>query len=122
MSERNPSGFLLKQRAFLKLYLITLIEQKHLYGLKLRDLLKEEFKQFGYEPHHPEIYKSLHDLIEQGIIYQVKEKKEGKKYQEVVYYRFTKEGPELAKSYKKLLKAELDRCIGLLEKAVRDNY
>ncbi|WP_077621817.1 helix-turn-helix transcriptional regulator [Sediminibacillus massiliensis] len=119
---RNSSGFLVKQRAFLKLYLITLIENKHLYGLKLRDLLKQEFSDLGYQPHHPEIYKSLHELIEQGIIYQIKEKREGNKYQEVVYYNFTEDGKEKANAYKKLMKVELDRCKALLDKAIRDNY
>lgn len=122
MGERTNSGFLLKQRAFLKLYLITLIEQKHLYGLRLLDLLKSEFKDFGYRPNHPEIYKSLHDLIEDGIIYQIKEKKEGTKYQEVVYYQFTKDGREKAKAYKSLLHKEIDRCINLLKKAEKDNF
>lgn len=122
MSNKNQSNFLVKQRAFLKLYLITLIEERHLYGLKLRDFLKDQFKQFGYRPNHPEIYKSLHDLIEEGIIYQVKEKKQGMQYQDVVYYRFTEEGYDKARLYKKQLKEELDRCIGLLDQAVKDNY
>ncbi|SDJ69197.1 helix-turn-helix transcriptional regulator [Sediminibacillus albus] len=122
MSEQISSGFLIKQRAFLKLYLITLIENKYLYGLKLRDLLKDEFKELGFQPKHPEIYKALHDLMEQGIIYQRKEKKQGTVYQEVVYYHFTDEGREKASAYKKLLKHELDRCIHLLQKAVKDNF
>ncbi|WP_153462665.1 MULTISPECIES: helix-turn-helix transcriptional regulator [Sediminibacillus] len=120
--ERQPSGFLVKQRAFLKLYLITLIENNHLYGLKLRDLLKEEFRDLGYRPNHPEIYKALHDLIEKGILFQQKEKKEGAVYQEVVYYQFTEEGKEKAKAYKKQLKIELERCLQLLEKALKDNF
>ncbi|MBR2517348.1 MAG: Replication termination protein, partial [Geobacillus sp.] len=61
--KRTPSGFLLKQRAFLKLYLITLTEQERLYGLKLLDVLRQEFKPFGYQPNHSEVYKALHDLI-----------------------------------------------------------
>ncbi|WP_053219497.1 helix-turn-helix transcriptional regulator [Virgibacillus senegalensis] len=120
--ERQSSGFLVKQRAFLKLYLITLIENKHLYGLKLRDLLKEEFRDLGYKPNHPEIYKALHDLIEQGIIYQQKEIKQGASYQEVVYYQFTAEGKEMAQAYKHQLRVELERCLKLLEKALRDNF
>jgi Replication terminator protein len=51
---------------------------------------------------------------------QVKRKKEGMKYQEVVYYQF--KDYEKAKLYKKQLKAELDRCIGLIHKALSDNY
>jgi DNA-binding PadR family transcriptional regulator len=120
--KRTPSGFLLKQRAFLKLYLITLTEQERLYGLKILDLLRQEFKPFGYRPNHSEVYKALHDLIEDGILKQVKTKKEGMKYQEVVYYRFTEEGYKKAQLYKKQLKAELDRCEALIRKAIKDNF
>ncbi|GMB09494.1 replication termination protein [Thermolongibacillus altinsuensis] len=120
--KRKSSGFLLKQRAFLKLYLITLTEQERLYGLKLLDVLREEFKPFGYRPNHSEVYKALHDLIEDGILTQVKKKKEGMKYQEVVYYRFTEEGYKKAQLYKRQLKAELDRCAALIRKAIEDNF
>lgn len=120
--ERSPSGFLLKQRAFLKLYMITLTEQKRLYGLNLVNLLRDEFKTLGYKPNHPEVYKALHDLIDDGILEQVKRKKEGMKHQEVVYYTFTLNGKKKADLYKKQLKAELDRCSQLLQKSLRDNY
>ncbi|AKO93591.1 MULTISPECIES: helix-turn-helix transcriptional regulator [Priestia] len=124
MSEkRNPSGFLVKQRAFLKLYMITMTEQERLYGLRLLDVLREEFRPFGYRPNHSEIYKALHDLIEDGVLEQVKKKKEGMKLQEVVYYRFAGEnGHEKAKKYKRQLKVELDRCQSMIQKAVRDNF
>jgi DNA-binding PadR family transcriptional regulator len=120
--KRTPSGFLLKQRAFLKLYLITLTEQERLYGLKILDVLRQEFKPYGYKPNHSEVYKALHDLIEDGILKQVKQKKEGMKYQEVVYYRFADGGYEKAKLYKKQLKTELDRCEALIRKAIQDNF
>lgn len=118
--KRSASGFLLKQRAFLKLYMIRMTEQDKLYGLKLLDVLRDEFKRYGYRPNHSEVYKSLHELIEDGVLKQVKRKKEGMKLQEVVYYKF--EDYEKAKLYKKQLKAELDRCQKLLDKALQDNY
>ncbi|MDQ0162739.1 helix-turn-helix transcriptional regulator [Bacillus alveayuensis] len=118
--KRNPSGFLLKQRAFLKLYLITMTEQERLYGLKLLDVLRNEFRPYGYKPNHSELYKALHDLIHDGILKQVKRKKEGTEFQEVVYYEFV--DYEKAKKYKRQLKAELDRCRALIEKAIRDNF
>lgn len=118
--KRSASGFLLKQRAFLKLYMIRMTEQDKLYGLKLLDVLRDEFRRFGYRPNHSEVYKSLHELIEDGVLKQVKRKKEGMKLQEVVYYKF--EDYEKAKLYKKQLKAELDRCQKLLDKALQDNY
>ncbi len=75
--KKKTERILLKQRAFLKLYLITLTEQERLYGLKLLDVLREEFQPFGYRPNHSEVYKALHDLIEDGILEQVKKKKRG---------------------------------------------
>ncbi|USK26395.1 Replication termination protein [Bacillus sp. CMF21] len=118
--KRSASGFLLKQRAFLKLYMIRMTEQDRLYGLKLLDVLRDEFRRYGYRPNHSEVYKSLHELIEDGVLKQVKRKKEGMKLQEVVYYKF--EDYEKAKLYKKQLKTELDRCQKLLDKAIQDNF
>lgn len=117
---KQQSGFLIKQRAFLKLYMITYTEQNKLYGLKILDTLTNEFKEFGYKPNHSEIYKALHDLIDDGILKQVKKKKEGMKHQEVVYYQFT--DIEKARLYKKQLKVELERCVRLLQKTLADNY
>ncbi|MFY4776916.1 Replication termination protein [Metabacillus sp. RGM 3146] len=117
---RNASGFLLKQRAFLKLYMITMTENERLYGLKLLDTLREEFAPIGFKPNHSEVYKALHDLIDDGILKQIRQKKEGMKLQEVVFYRF--EDYEAAKRYKKQLKQELDRCQALIQKAIKDNY
>lgn len=120
--KRTSSGFLLKQRAFLKLYMITMTEQERLYGLRLLDVLRDEFRPFGFKPNHSEVYKALHDLIEDDVLKQVKRKKEGMKLQEVVYYTFTNEGEEKAKLYKKQLKVELERCEAMIQKAIRDNF
>lgn len=120
--KRSSSGFLVKQRAFLKLYMITMTEQERLYGLKLLDVLRDEFRPYGFRPNHSEVYKALHDLIEDGILKQVKKKKEGMKFQEVVYYRFTDAGYEKAQRYKQQLKVELERCEAMLKKAIRDNF
>ncbi|MCD7033543.1 helix-turn-helix transcriptional regulator [Metabacillus sp. GX 13764] len=117
---RTASGFLLKQRAFLKLYMITMTENERLYGLRLLDTLRDEFAHIGFKPNHSEVYKALHDLIDDGILKQVKQKKEGMKLQEVVFYRFA--DYEAAKLYKKQLKLELDRCLALIQKALKDNY
>jgi len=118
----NRSGFLLKQRAFLKLYMITMTEQHRLYGYRMLEVLREEFRAFGYRPNHSEVYKALHDLIDDGVLEQVKKVKEGAKHQEVIFYRFTETGKKKAELYKKQLKVELDRCNGLLRKAINDNY
>jgi len=118
--ERLSSGFMLKQRAFLKLYMITMTEEKRLYGLKLLEVLREEFKGFGYRPNSSEVYKSLHDLIDDGILEQVKEGKEGTNRQVVFYYRF--KNVKKAKEYKNQLEVELHRCNALLNKAIKDNF
>lgn len=118
--EKSVSTFMLRQRAFLKLYLITLTEQGRMYGLQFQDILKEEFKEFGYRPSHSEIYKSLHELMKDGILERYRKVKEGAELQEVFYYQF--KDRDQAKAYKKLLKTELERCAGLLQKALKDNY
>lgn len=118
--ERSSTGFLLKQRAFLKLYMITMTEQERLYGLRLLEVLRKEFQVYGYKPQHSEVYKALHDLINDGILEQVKRKKEGMQLQEVVFYRFLDK--KKAELYKKKLKVELERCEKLIRKAIEDNF
>lgn len=95
-------------------------EKKRLYGFKILDELREEFRPYGYRPNHSELYKALHDLIKDGILKQIKRKKEGAEFQEVVYYQFV--DYEKAKQYKRQLKAELDRSKAIIEKAIRDNF
>ncbi len=118
--KRESTGFLIKQRAFLKLYIITNIENERWYGLQLLDEMKREFKPYGFEPQHSEIYRALHDLLEDGILTRGKIKKDGSKYQEVAVYSI--KDKEKAKTYKKMVKADLDRCSHLLRKALEDNY
>lgn len=118
--KRESTGFLIKQRAFLKLYIITNIENGRWYGLQLLDELRKEFKPYGFEPQHSEVYRALHDLLEDGILTRGKIKKEGSKYQEIAVYSI--KDKEKAKAYKKLVKADLDRCSQILRKALEDNY
>ena len=118
--KRESTGFLIKQRAFLKLYIITNIENGRWYGLQLLDEMKKEFKPYGFEPQHSEIYRALHDLLEDGILTRGKIKKDGSKYQEIAVY--TIKDKEKAKAYKKLVKPDLDRCSQILRKALEDNY
>jgi len=123
-SEIRGRGYLVKQRAFIKLYLLTMIERKKDYAFNYLDEMKTELHKFGYQPTHSEIYKALHELTLDGVLYRTKKIKGDprKDFQEIVLYRFTEEGYEKAKLYKKQMKAELDRCVGLLQKAIRDNY
>lgn len=120
----KPTNFLLKQKAFLKMYLFTLIERDELYGLQFLDTFKAELAQYGYTPSHSDIYKILHEMYAGGLVTRTSELRSKDKdgFQKVIYYRFTEEGRAQAQAYKKLMKTELERCIGLLQKAVKDNY
>jgi DNA-binding PadR family transcriptional regulator len=117
---KHKSRFLIKQRAFLKIYLIYMAEKERLYGLKYLETIREEFKNFGYKPNHSEIYKSLHELLQDGVLKRIKRVKEGINPQEVVYYVIADQ--EKANLYKKQLKVELDRCYNMLGKAIADIY
>lgn len=118
--ERNSTGFLLKQRAFLKLYMITMTEQKRLYGEQLLDLMRSEFKAIGYKPSRSEIYRALHDLMDDNILKREKVKKEGAKLQEIILYKIA--DADAAALYKIQLKAELDRSQLIIKKALKDNF
>lgn len=111
---KHTSRFLVKQRSVLKGVLIVLSEENRLYGLEYKKTIYDELKMFGYKPNHSEIYKSLHELLEEGVLKRIKKIKEGKKLQEVVYY--VVDDLDKAKLYKKQLKVDLDRSIGLLTK------
>jgi predicted transcriptional regulator len=117
---RGEGKFLIKQRAFLKLYMISFIEEHRVYGLQAMDELKSKFNQFGYEPQHSEVYRSLHELIDDGIVVRRKKAIEGMKYKEVVVYELV--DLEKAKLYKKQVKTDLDRSMSLLRKALEDVY
>ncbi len=118
--KRESTGFLIKQRAFLKLYILSSIEKERWYGMQILDELKAAFKPYGYEPQHSEIYRALHELLEDGILSRKKIVEEGAKYKEVAVYSV--KNPDELKAYKKLVKADLDRCEQLLRKAIQDNY
>jgi DNA-binding PadR family transcriptional regulator len=120
VKKRESTGFLIKQRAFLKLYILSSIEKERWYGMQLLDELKSAFKPYGYEPQHSEIYRALHDLLEDGILTRKKVIEEGSKYKEVAVYSV--KNIDEAKAYKKLVKADLDRGEQLLRKAIKDNF
>lgn len=117
---KGRSTFMLKQRAFLKVYLISMAENERLYGLQYLDTMRDDFKRFNYKPNHSEVYKSLHELLENGTLKRVKEIKKGTKLQEVVYYAI--DDWDKALYYKELLKEELHRCHNLLGKAIENIY
>lgn len=118
--QRESTGFMIRQRAFLKLYLITEIEKGKSYGFQLQDILLAKFAPFAFEPTLPEIYRALHDLAEDDILHKGEEKVEGAKYKKIGVY--TIKDKEKARAYKKLVKMDLERCDGLLRQAVYDNF
>ena len=116
---------MIAQRAFIKLYLITMVEQHRGYGYEMLEAMKQEFKAYGYVPPQSEIYRALHELVQQGVFYRTKKLKGSDPkvdFQEIVLYHFTDDGAEKAELYKKQVKADLDRCLGMLHKAEEDNY
>ena len=120
VKSRNRDNFLIKQRAFIKLYLLSWIEQGRPYGQEMLDDFYKTFKHFNYKPNHSEVYKGLHELLDDGIITRSRIIKEGSRRQELKVYEIANK--DEARRYKKQVKEDLDRSIGLLNKAVRDNY
>ncbi|WP_422657177.1 helix-turn-helix transcriptional regulator [Paenibacillus sp. EC2-1] len=118
-------AFMIAQRAFIKVYLITMVEQQRGYGYQMLEEMRKEFKKHGYSPPQSEIYRALHELVQEGVLYRTKQLKGNDPkvdFQEIVLYHFTSDGEEKAKLYKKQVKSDLDRCLGILNKAVIDNY
>lgn len=115
--------FLIKQRAVLKLYLLTLIEKKKMYGRQMLLYLREELEPYGFKPTHTELYKALHELEKDKIVRREKAPLHNHEdnYQEIVYYHLREEGRGKAETFKKQVKHDLDRSIQLLEKIRREN-
>ena len=118
-------AFMISQRAFIKIYLITMVERHRGYGYQMLESMKDEFSSFGYVPPQSEVYRALHELVQEGVFYRTKQLKGTDPrvdFQEIVLYHFTDDGEEKARLYKKQVKADLDRCLGMLHKAEQDNY
>ncbi|WP_263117585.1 helix-turn-helix transcriptional regulator [Bacillus subtilis] len=124
MSEYKNRGFLLKQRAFLKLYVYKIIDHSKGYGSQYLNDLQKEFSVFGYKPTHTELYKVLHQLTRDGYVKREKQIKgqKGVDFQEIVLYQLTDEGKKEYDLYKVQMKKELERCRGLLDKALKDHF
>ncbi|GAB7388038.1 replication termination protein [Bacillaceae bacterium] len=119
---RYQRRFLIKQTALLKLYLITMIENDRCYGRQFYEELTEKFKAYGFKPYPSQIYELLIDMYHDGWVKREEVKKDPDGLQKVVFYRFTDYGYEQARLFKKQVKADLDRSIGLLQKALKDNF
>lgn len=46
----------------------------------------------------------------------------GVDFQEIIIYHFTEKGKQEYELYRKQMKVELDRCLGLLNQAMSDHY
>ncbi|WP_342469450.1 Replication termination protein [Ureibacillus sp. FSL K6-3587] len=116
----RKNTFIIKQRAFLKLYMLHEAEKGRLYGLQILENLQNYFKDLGYKPTKSEVYKSLHELLKDGYVTREPIIKEGAEMQTLYIYRIGDR--EKVKAYKDTLKADLDRSIALLQRALKDNY
>ena len=112
--------FVLKQRAFLKMYIISKAEKGGLYGFRMMEEMHEHFKNVGYKPSKSEVYKSLHELLDEGILDRRWRGREENKLQEIAIYNI--KDMDKAKAYKKLLKADIDRSIAILQQGIKDNF
>ena len=120
MGNKGNSHFLIKQRPFLKVFLLSELEKGQMYGLQLRDVIWDLFKIYGFRPDHTEIYRSLHELTEEGYLKKFEEKVNGAKYKTVEVYKIA--DIDKVKAYKKLVKADLDRSESLIKKAKNEIY
>lgn len=124
VTEYESRGFLMKQKAFLKLYLYRCIDQNKDYGLHYLKELETEFQMLGYRPTHSQMYKALHEMTLEGHVNREKKIKgeKGVDFQEIILYTLTASGKKEYELYKKQMKVELERNRDLLNKALRDNY
>lgn len=95
-------------------------EKGRLYGLQILEELQNHFKDLGYKPTKSEIYKSLHELLKEGYVVREPITKEGTEMQTIYIYRLGDK--EKVKAYKDTIKADIDRSIALLSRALKDNY
>ena len=117
-NSRKPSGFLVKQRLFIKGYLITYIENSRPYGIQMLDELKQHFKPLGYSPNHAEIYRALHELLDEGIVRSGQKKLKEDSYQEITIYYIR--DAEKALALKRYVEEEVIRSQSILQKAIED--
>ncbi|WYP28392.1 Replication termination protein [Alkalihalobacillus sp. FSL W8-0930] len=117
-SKRVSTGFLIKQRLFLKAYLISFIEDGRPYGTQMLEELKEQYKPYGFSPNHAELYRALYELIEEGVLRSTKRKLREDSFQEVNVYYFR----DSAKAHRIKQEAldEMVRSHAILEKAIND--
>lgn len=118
--KREGTGFLMKQRPYLKLFILTKIGTQRIYGQQIIDDLKKELKPFSYKPYHSEIYRALQELLESGYIKRSRKKLHEDSYQEIFIYYIR--DPDKVQAYKKTLKIELERCKAMIEFALKNNY
>lgn len=116
--KRVSTGFLIKQRLFLKAYLLSFIEDGRPYGTQMLEELKEQFKPYGFSPNHAELYRALYELIEEGVLRSTKRKLRKDSFQEVNVYYFR--DSDKAHRIKQQSLDEMIRSHAILEKAIND--
>ena len=114
----KSGGYLMKQRAFIQLYVLTFIEEGRPYGIQMLEQLRERFRDEGYKPNHAEIYRALHELVDSGVIKASKKKLMEDSYQEITIYHIR--DAQKAKQVKGELIEEVERSMDILRKTIID--
>ena len=112
--------FLIRQRAFLKMIFIKEAQRGSFYGLQVKQVVGKTFESFNYVPTNSEIYKSLHELIEDEILKSSKILKPDTTYQELVVYSVQDE--DKARAYLRAVKSDLDYSVHLLQKSLNEYF
>ena len=81
--KRESTGFMIRQRAYIKLFVLTKIGTRRIYGQQIIDELKSEFKPYGYNPYPSEVYRALQELLEDGYVKRQRVKLKDESYQEI---------------------------------------
>ncbi|TSB47050.1 helix-turn-helix transcriptional regulator [Alkalicoccobacillus porphyridii] len=116
--QRATSRFLIKQRLFIKLYLLKYIEDGRLYGIQMLEQIRDRFQSEGYKPNHADIYRALHELVDSGVIKASKRKLTEDSYQEILIY-YIRDTQKAAIIKEQGIK-ELKDSAALLKKALDD--
>lgn len=118
--KRGNTGFLIRQRAYIKLFILTKIGTKRVYGKEILDQLTEEFRPFNYKPYHSEVYRGLQELLEGGYIKRQRVKLKNESYQEIYLYYI--HDVDKVNMYKKMVQEDLNRCMKMLKYALDYNF
>ena len=100
-------AFMIAQRAFIKVYLITMVEQQPRIWISDAGRTAARIQEPWVLTAAKRNLRALHELVQEGVLYRTKQLKGNDPrvdFQEIVLYHFTDDGAEKAKLYKNRLK------------------